>query len=77
VISLVLFGLIFGRCLQRGIHNIRNELVFGSNPGFVFHDSPGLESGSDTEVKDLEEFIQEGAQSLKLEKRIHLIWYVV
>ncbi|KAG6328576.1 hypothetical protein ID866_10513, partial [Astraeus odoratus] len=32
--------------LTRGEHNIEDELVFRSNPGFVFHDSCGFEAGS-------------------------------
>jgi hypothetical protein len=77
VVDLYLFRLHLRPILQRGIHDIRNELVFASNPGFGFHDSPGLESGSNAEVSALEEFIREGAQSLKLEKRIHLIASVI
>ena len=31
--------LVFG---QRGQRNIENDIVFRSNPGFIFHDSSGL-----------------------------------
>ncbi|KAG2113747.1 uncharacterized protein F5147DRAFT_570991 [Suillus discolor] len=31
--------------MLRGLHDIENETVFRSNPGFVFHDSRGFEAG--------------------------------
>ena len=61
---------------QRGIHNINLELVFDSNPDFVFHDSPGLESGSREELDNLKAFIVERAQAVNPGDRIHLIWSV-
>ena len=30
---------------QRGTHNINRPFVFKSNPNFIFHDSPGFETG--------------------------------
>ncbi|KAG6330517.1 hypothetical protein ID866_8568, partial [Astraeus odoratus] len=44
-------------CSQRGDHNIENELVFRSNPGFIFHDSCGFESGSVEELEDMKVFV--------------------
>ncbi|KAJ7939555.1 hypothetical protein B0H13DRAFT_1548523, partial [Mycena leptocephala] len=32
--------------IQRGLHNVDNQLIFKSNPEFIFHDSRGFESGS-------------------------------
>ena len=31
--------------IQRGEHNIKDELIFLSSPGFIFHDSQGFEGG--------------------------------
>ncbi|KAG1731661.1 GTP-binding protein [Suillus paluster] len=61
---------------QRGNHDIRNEMVFKSNPGFVFHDSCGFEAGSAEEFEDMKRFISERANATKLEERIHAIWQV-
>ncbi|KAG1721863.1 uncharacterized protein EDB91DRAFT_229056 [Suillus paluster] len=61
----------------RGNHNIRNEMVFKSNPGFVFHDSCGFEAGSAEEFEDMKRFISERANATELEERIHAIWYCI
>ncbi|KAG1740819.1 uncharacterized protein EDB91DRAFT_1052829 [Suillus paluster] len=58
----------------RGNHDITNELVFKSNPGFVFHDSCGFEAGSEEEFNDMKKFISERVNATKLEERIHAIW---
>jgi len=59
---------------QRGYHEIENELVFGSNPDFVFHDSCGFEAGGEAEFKNMKEFVLERASTTKLKERIHAIW---
>jgi hypothetical protein len=59
---------------QRGYHEIKNELVFGSNPDFVFHDSCGFEAGSEAEFKQMKEFVLERASTAILKERIHAIW---
>ncbi|OAX32219.1 hypothetical protein K503DRAFT_870264 [Rhizopogon vinicolor AM-OR11-026] len=60
--------------LDRGYHEITNELVFGSNPGFVFHDSCGFEAGGENEFKMMKEFVLERASTTKLKERVHAIW---
>ncbi|KAI0256725.1 hypothetical protein BJV78DRAFT_1116809 [Lactifluus subvellereus] len=60
---------------SRGIHNIKNELIFRSNPQFIFHDSRGFESGSLDEIETVKSFIAERAQSRELPKQLHAIWY--
>ncbi|KAG1745913.1 GTP-binding protein [Suillus paluster] len=60
---------------QRGNHEITNEMVFKSNPGFVFHDSCGFEAGSEKEFEEMKKFISERANATKLEERLHAIWY--
>ncbi|OAX37394.1 hypothetical protein K503DRAFT_771553 [Rhizopogon vinicolor AM-OR11-026] len=59
---------------DRGYHDIKNELVFGSNPDFVFHDSCGFEAGGEAEFKMMKEFVLKRASTPKLKERIHAIW---
>ncbi|KAG1780801.1 hypothetical protein EV702DRAFT_1193623 [Suillus placidus] len=61
---------------KRGNHDITNEMVFKSNPVFVFHDSCGFEAGSDEEFDDMKKFISERANAKELKERIHAIWQV-
>jgi GTP-binding protein EngB required for normal cell division len=60
---------------ERGLHNIENEMIFQSNPQFIFHDSRGFECGSVDELKTVEEFIKKRASATSLEKQLHAIWY--
>jgi len=60
---------------MRGIHDIEDSLVFPSNPGFVFHDSCGFESGATDEVEHVRNFIQHRAAQGSLDKQLHAIWY--
>ncbi|KAG2117003.1 uncharacterized protein F5147DRAFT_811024 [Suillus discolor] len=59
--------------IKRGNHNITNEMVFKSDPTFVFHDSRGFEAGSEEEFETMKKFITERAHATKLEERIHVI----
>ncbi|KDQ09946.1 hypothetical protein BOTBODRAFT_178675 [Botryobasidium botryosum FD-172 SS1] len=61
----------------RGEHNIETQLVFPSNPGFIFHDSRGFEAGSDEELKSVTEFIRSKGNSRELSKQLHVIWYCI
>ncbi|KAL4067093.1 hypothetical protein V8B97DRAFT_964762 [Scleroderma yunnanense] len=63
--------------LERGYHDIEDELIFRSNPGFIFHDSRGFEAGSDDELRSMKKFVAERATAMKLEKRIHAIWFCI
>ncbi|KAG2159557.1 GTP-binding protein [Suillus bovinus] len=63
--------------IKRGNHDIRNEMVFKSNPGLVFHDSCGFEAGSEEEFEDMKNFISERANATRLEDRLHAIWYCI
>jgi hypothetical protein len=59
---------------QRGEHNIEYQITFaGSN--FIFHDSRGIEAGSEDELKIVKEFIQKREQFDKLKDQLHVIWY--
>ena len=61
-------------CIQRGCHNIEDELIFQSNPQFIFHDSQGFESGSVKELHQMKNFLVERAREMELGKCLHAIW---
>lgn len=63
--------------VMRGYHNIEDELIFGSNPNFVFHDSCGFEAGSEAQFQKMKGFVMHHATTSKLEKRIHAIWFCI
>ncbi|KAG2051852.1 hypothetical protein BDR06DRAFT_938403, partial [Suillus hirtellus] len=62
---------------QCGNHDITNEMMFKSTPGFVFHDSCGFEAGSEEDFENMKKFISEHAHATELEERIHTIWYCI
>ncbi|KAI6124689.1 hypothetical protein EV401DRAFT_1162935 [Pisolithus croceorrhizus] len=63
--------------LTRGLHNIEDELVFGGNPRFVFHDSRGFEAGSEVQFDFMKKFVMDHAKTTKLHERIHAIWFCI
>ncbi|KAF8805967.1 era-like GTP-binding protein [Phlegmacium glaucopus] len=62
---------------QRGMHNIENELVFKSNPRFIFHDSHGFEAGGIEELNKVKQFITERSKMVDLSEQLHVIWYCI
>ncbi|KAF7343560.1 GTP-binding protein [Mycena sanguinolenta] len=60
---------------ERGEHNIDNQLIFKSNPQFIFHDSRGFEGGSADEIQKVTTFIGDRAQTRELSEQLHAIWY--
>ncbi|KAJ7192523.1 hypothetical protein GGX14DRAFT_324651, partial [Mycena pura] len=58
----------------RGIHDIEYQLVFKSNPRFIFYDSQGFESGSIDQVDKVKEFIKERSRGKSLSEQLHMIW---
>ncbi|KAG1841637.1 hypothetical protein C8R48DRAFT_665741 [Suillus tomentosus] len=64
-------------CSQRGLHNIENEMVFKSNPGFIFHDSRGFEAGGASEFEKVKEFIASRSKEQKMTNQLHAIWYCI
>ncbi|KIM31993.1 hypothetical protein M408DRAFT_63884 [Serendipita vermifera MAFF 305830] len=62
---------------EHGKHDIENEMIFTSNPGFLFHDSRGFESGGIIELDKVNTFITHRSQQRKLENRLHAIWYCI
>ncbi|KAI6097085.1 GTP-binding protein [Pisolithus sp. B1] len=64
--------------LKRGFHDIKHELVFQSNPRFVFHDSCGFEAGSTEQFEEMKRFVVDhAAMARKVNNRIHAIWYCI
>ncbi|KIK17282.1 hypothetical protein PISMIDRAFT_685397 [Pisolithus microcarpus 441] len=63
--------------LTRGEHDIEDELVFQSNPRFVFHDSRGFEAGSEQQFNTMKKFVMDRAKTSKLDERIHAIWFCI
>ena len=61
-------------CMQRGCHNIEDEMIFQSNPQFIFHDSQGFESGSVKELDQMKKFFVERTREMGLGKCLHAIW---
>ncbi|KIO03843.1 hypothetical protein M404DRAFT_144958 [Pisolithus tinctorius Marx 270] len=64
-------------CSQRGYHNIENELMFQSNPGFVFHDSCGFEAGATKQFDQMKNFVVDHAAAKSVKERIHAIWFCI
>ncbi|KIK25378.1 hypothetical protein PISMIDRAFT_96780 [Pisolithus microcarpus 441] len=60
-----------------GHHNIEDELVFQTNPGFMFHDSCGFEAGSEEQFDMMKKFVRDHAKTTKLDERIHAIWFCI
>jgi hypothetical protein len=44
--------------LQRGQHNIEDELIFANHRGYIFHDSRGFEAGGEDELKMVQKFVR-------------------
>ena len=62
--------------VQRGMSNIEDEIVFTNHNGYVFHDSRGLESGSEVELRIIQDFVRRRSQERRLKDRLHAIWFV-
>ncbi|KIJ34010.1 hypothetical protein M422DRAFT_79786, partial [Sphaerobolus stellatus SS14] len=60
--------------LQRGLHNVKDEIRFPSRPGFVFHDSRGFEAGSSEELDAARRFVEDSAAVTNLKEQLHAIW---
>ncbi|KAF7343552.1 GTP-binding protein [Mycena sanguinolenta] len=60
---------------ERGLHDINYQLIFKSNPQFIFHDSRGFEGGSANEIQKVTDFIKDRAETTELSEQLHAIWY--
>jgi hypothetical protein len=63
--------------LQRGEHDIEDELMFKSREGYVFHDSRGFEAGGEDELKIVQDFVRRKSGEKRLKDRLHAIWFVL
>jgi len=63
--------------IERGMHNIEDELVFTKHEGYVFHDSCGFECGSQDEVNIVQDFVRRKSREDRLTNRLHAIWYCI
>jgi hypothetical protein len=66
------------------------EITYPSSPGFVFHDSRGIEAGAESDCRGMEageehdtsklrteyiqKFINDRAQQTRLRDQLHAIW---
>ena len=62
--------------MQRGEHDINDELIFTNHDGYIFHDSRGFEAGSKDELEVVQEFVKHKSQEKRLRDRLHAIWFV-
>ena len=61
--------------MQRGEHDIDDELVITDCDRYVFHDTRGFEAGSDDELKIIREFVRRKSREKRLKNRLHAIWF--
>jgi hypothetical protein len=50
--------------------------MFTNRNEYVFHDSRGFESGSEDELKIVQEFVTRKSREKRLSDRLHAIWLV-
>ncbi|KAJ7225085.1 hypothetical protein C8J57DRAFT_1252932 [Mycena rebaudengoi] len=62
---------------ERGLHNVDDEIRFPSRPGFVFHDSRGVESGSAEELETLQQFVENRSSVTDIHEQLHAIWMCI
>ena len=63
--------------MQRGQHDINDELIFTKHDGYIFHDSRGFEAGSKDELATVQEFVKNKSGQKRLRDRLHAIWFVL
>ena len=66
---------VHGLYIQRGEHDINNQLIFKSNLEYIFHDSRGFEAGTVNELQLVKDFIRDRANTNELPDQLHAIWY--
>ncbi|KAG1721778.1 hypothetical protein EDD22DRAFT_962416 [Suillus occidentalis] len=59
----------------RRLHNIENEMVFQSKPGFIFHDSRGFEAGDESNFAQA--FIARRSDQTNIKDQVYAIWYCI
>jgi hypothetical protein len=61
---------------QCGIRDINRAFSFRNNPQFIFHVSPGFESGDEKQLKEVQSFIEQRGKATNAEEQLHAIWLV-
>ncbi|KAJ7480342.1 hypothetical protein B0H11DRAFT_2233469 [Mycena galericulata] len=59
---------------NRGEHDVEDEIYFSTKPGFVFHDSCGVEAGSAKELSVIKQFVEHRSFVRNSSKQLHAIW---
>ncbi|KAF5353015.1 hypothetical protein D9757_012727 [Collybiopsis confluens] len=67
-------GSILAPALERGHSHINYEITYPSDRDYIFHDSRGMEAGSDEEIRVLKKFIKDKQDMKYLGQRLHVIW---
>ncbi|KAJ7118168.1 hypothetical protein C8R44DRAFT_790354, partial [Mycena epipterygia] len=62
---------------ERGLHNVEDEIYFHSRPGFIFHDSRGIEAGSAEELSIVQQFVENRSSTMDLRNQLHAIWMCI
>ncbi|KAJ7117056.1 hypothetical protein C8R44DRAFT_983340 [Mycena epipterygia] len=62
---------------ERGLHNVEDEMCFHSRPGFVFHDSRGVEAGSAEELSTVQQFVETYSSATNVRRQLHAIWMCI
>ncbi|KAJ7104812.1 hypothetical protein C8R44DRAFT_807119 [Mycena epipterygia] len=60
---------------ERGLHNVEDEIYFHSRPGFIFHDSRGVEAGSAEELSTVQQFVENRLSTMDLRNQLHAICF--
>ena len=62
--------------VQRGIHDINRPFAFRNSPGFIFHDSPGFETGDEKQLQEVLSFMEKNAKVTAIDEELYGIWSV-
>jgi len=63
--------------IERGLHDVEDELIFEKHDGYIFHDSRGFESGSEDELRIVQDFVRRKSREKRLKDRLHAIWFCI
>ena len=75
-LTIDIYYCIWPNSYQRGIHDINRPFAFKSNPGFIFHDSPGFETGDKKQLQEVLSFMKKKAKATDTGDQLHAIWSV-
>ena len=58
---------------MRGIHDVRQEIIFEGRPDLIVHDSGGFGAGADEEFQAVEQFLKEKSNAQDMMDRLHVV----